>query len=306
MTTSSAPLQTLERVRLFFGGSATDQAYIYAELPRDALPSGAELTGTVSGPLCRHAHTLIAAAPLIDQGAGPTLLARALVTEPCGWSPQSPHRYRVRVELTVAGELRAAVEREVGIRRLGTDGTQLAWDGKPWVLRAARQNAVAEGGLTSWRRASMALFADDPTDELCREASEEGVLILARLAGAAEQVATSVERLARWASVGVVIVEASAFPTDDPRSLARNLLLAAAIESSAGEEVHRPPPWAHLLLRTWTEPSAREVFRGIQRARPLLVIRPAGPQATPQAARSACDHLQRDLAPWTQAAGYIV
>ncbi|MGE3239657.1 MAG: hypothetical protein AB7G28_22530 [Pirellulales bacterium] len=75
---------------------------------------GAELRGRLLGPYCEKAHTLPAEYPLVrlDSQA-----AEATVTDPCGWSPELPHLYRVEVEAVREGAVVAEYHGELGLRR---------------------------------------------------------------------------------------------------------------------------------------------------------------------------------------------
>ena len=80
----------LSDLDIFYGELTVNRAFVYARLPRPADDEGLSLVGQVRGPRCSRAQTLPLTSPLVDLGPGPTLLARALVPDPCFWSPDLP------------------------------------------------------------------------------------------------------------------------------------------------------------------------------------------------------------------------
>src|ERR1700758_3777258 len=135
MDIGAAP--NLDTLELFFGEATDAEARIYARLPCDKPLDGWQLTGTLTGPECRFANTLPATFEFKDLGPGHDLLAEAIVTEPCFWTPELPFLYRCSVgvpRLDVAGGTtgkrslpvrgltgapQSTVDRLFGIRRLG-------------------------------------------------------------------------------------------------------------------------------------------------------------------------------------------
>ena len=71
--------------------------------PSDQL----QLTGTLAGPSCLYAKTLQATFSLVDRGPGESLLAEAIVPEPCFWTPEMPQLYQADVQLRRRGEILA-------------------------------------------------------------------------------------------------------------------------------------------------------------------------------------------------------
>ena len=77
-----------------------------------------QLRGLLRGPFCEKAHTLPADYPLVAlSGADIGAVAEAVVTDPCSWSPELPHLYRVEVEALRNGEVIASYQGELGLRR---------------------------------------------------------------------------------------------------------------------------------------------------------------------------------------------
>ena len=307
----------LDRLQIFFGDCSAAEARVYALLPADAAPAGCTLSGVVIGPQCALAHTLDATAPLIDRGlaterAPATLVAEALIADPCFWSPDLPMLYKVRVELRRAGERLAAVEHSLGIRPLGTRGRRLLFGGRPYVLRGVLREGPPESSLPDWREATTALVVDTPEDNLCREASRQGVLLVAWLRQeglerspaqlAAPELTATVRRLGRWPAVVVAVFEGATRIDAGLRSAARNLLFAQYF--GPGETVE-PAAWADLVLCEDADATALAV-RAAPCPKPVVAVRRAGACSSVAAARNECDLLQRDLAGRGDFAAYIV
>ena len=103
-------------LRIFHGEATPAAARLYAEYPADD-PSGLELTGTVEGPFCQYAHTLTAVGRFRPLPPDRTVMAEAVVPDPCFWTPQMPFTYSVNLELRHGEEERHSLQQAVGIRR---------------------------------------------------------------------------------------------------------------------------------------------------------------------------------------------
>ena len=251
-------------------------------------------------------------------GAGETLLARADIPEPCTWSPELPAQYEVEIELMRGGERVASDSRRLGIRRFGPRGKGLYLNGRRYVLRgihatsvesdAANGNESAGGfasDLETWRECGAAIVIENPSDALCDATSRQGVMIVALIQPSDAR--AELRRLSRWASVGIVWIESDA---DSPpnidaatlRAAAPNIVLAQSVslDSDAG-----PAPWTQLAIcDIGSGANAIEQLNFINI--PVIATRKLVHRQPLDAARSACDALQRDLAPAGLLAGYIV
>ena len=118
-----------DRLELFFGEAADALAHVYARLRGSDSQSQLQLTGTLRGPSCRYAKTLQATFSLADRGPGNSLLAEAIVPEPCFWTPEMPQLYQGDIQLRRRGEILAHTSRIFGIRRLGAQRQKLLFDG---------------------------------------------------------------------------------------------------------------------------------------------------------------------------------
>lgn len=79
-----------------------------------------ELRGLLRGPYCATAHTLPAEYPLRRGDAPGT--AVVVVTDPCLWSRELPHLYRVEVRALQGAEVVAEYHGEIGLRDVGRPG----------------------------------------------------------------------------------------------------------------------------------------------------------------------------------------
>jgi Glycosyl hydrolases family 2 len=307
-----AATTTLDRLQLFFGECSPAEARVYAVLPADAAPEGCTLSGVVTGPQCALAHTLDAPATLVSRkpivdgdqeppGAG-ELVAEALVADPCFWSPELPMLYRVRVELRHAGELLAAAEHLLGIRPLGTRGRRLLFGGRPYVLRGVRREAMPENPLADWREATAAMAADTPDEELCHEASRQGVLLIAWLRNGGLDLSKTVRRLGPWPAVVAVVLDGGFEVDAGLRCEGRNLLFAQYFGPGT---VVEPAAWADLVVCEDFDATAL-TDRAADCGKPVLALRRASNDSSVDAARGECDRLQAALAGRGDFAGYIV
>ncbi len=285
-----------DRLELFFGETSDALARCYARL-RYFDARGAALNGNLTGPSCVYAETLPARFALADRGPGNSLLAEAVVPEPCFWTPEMPHLYQASVQLRSGGDVLATTDRLFGFRALGAVDRKLFYHGKRWVLRGVRRNELSSVPLTGWHASDVVMVVRRPDDTLCAQASRIGVLVVAELDA---HDLDEIRRLARWPAVAMVVL-----PTDttvDLDGLAHNLLLAAKIDP---HQAWATPPWAQIALCEVTAGDKR-IPEITDSPLPTIVSQVADrPFSSIAEARAACDHLQRDLAPH-DLAGYIV
>jgi Glycosyl hydrolases family 2 len=294
-------MPALDQLDVFYGELTVNRACVYARLPR---PDGGELwslTGQVRGPRCLHAQTLPVSAKLVDQGPGPTLLARAILPDPCFWWPDLPAIYDVTIELRQGTEVVASARRELGLRSLGIRGRNLVLNGKPWVLRGVSTYATTERLPRAWHEASAAYVCEDSDLEPLAEASQWGALSVVHFDQPADQATRRLRELARHPGVAIAVVLGQ-LPADFRKSqVAPNLLLADHIGL---DNVFTVEPWADLLFVTADGPD--HLHDAVAAEKPVVITRYLEPPVGLGEARAACDTLQRDLAPLGQFAGYIV
>jgi hypothetical protein len=282
---------------VFHGELTPARAVIYVRLPRPTEP-GIALTGSVRGPRCLHAQTLPASWPLVDLGPGPTLLAQAIVTEPCFWSSDVPAIYDVTVHLERGGEVLATERREIGLRGLGPRGRGLLYQGKNWVLRGVLASSTTAELPRQWHDASAAYVTGDVNEERLAEAGQWGALAVVRLDASTDDLVPKLRQLAKYPGVAIAALRGQL--AADPSSAAPNLLLAHEMQTEKAVSV---PPWADIVI---VQADKMEHSGVIDCARPVIALRPLETRTELDAARAACDRLQRDLAPLGQFAGYIV
>ena len=235
----------------------------------------------MTGPYCEYAQTLPATIPLVDLGPGPSLLAQAVVPDPCFWTPELPFLYRARIELRSDGDVLDVVERPLGIRPLGSRGRRFYYEGRPWVLRGVHQPSASTSDLGEFREASAALFVDDPDDDLCTLASQVGVLIVANLRSDPASLPQSILRLAQHAAVGFIVL-ADLPDAINPRTLAPNVVFVQRHDRSG----QPPSPWASALLCNDIEHLPASPL-------PLIVCRAENEAQSIAELRALCDVLQR-------------
>jgi hypothetical protein len=286
-----------DRLELFFGESSDAQARVYARLRGGEPFDGLTLRGNLTGPSCVYAETLPARVALADQGPGASLLAAAVVPEPCFWTPAMPQLYLAAVELRRGDVVLARAERPFGLRTLGAAGRNLIYDGKRWVLRGLYRDAAGPTGLNEWHKADTAMVVASPDDRLCREASRVGVLIVAELDTAEPG---EIRRLSRHPAVGMVSLPADA--AVDLGGWGHNMLLAARVVK---DESSSAPEWADIAIVD-AKNNIDEAIR-IAKLPVIAVRRDVEPLTTIAGGRTHCDRLQRDLAGrGADFAGYIV
>jgi hypothetical protein len=234
-----------DQLELFYGATDPGAARIYAQLPADELTRGLQLGGSIYGPNCPYARTLPARFTFADAGPGPTLLAQATIQDPCFWSAEMPYLYTAAVELRRGGQIVDQVERPLGIRLLVVQGDRLEWEGPPYALRGVYRQELSLSELPELHASGTAVLVPKPSDEVCREASRCGVLLLALISEVAEQAIAELRRLSRWPAVGVAVIAAESTETKELRAAGRNLLLAQLIAAGTPQVVAL---WADVMI----------------------------------------------------------
>jgi hypothetical protein len=230
------------------------------------------------------------------------LLARALLPDPCCWSPDLPAIYDVTVNLVRGNEVVATARRELGLRRLGIRGRNLSLDGKHWVLRGVGAASTTARLPREWHAAPAAMVASNPNEEQLAEAAQWGALAIVEIDEPGEAAVQRLRELARCPAVAIAVMRGE-LPAEFAKSpFAPNLLLAQQIGPGDAQTLQ---PWAELAIVSADDP---EFFARVSSRLTVPVVaqrRLALPLPIAEA-RAACDALQRDLAPGGQFAGYIV
>ena len=271
----------------------------------DEVADHAQLTGELVGPHCRYSKTLPARIRFLDRGPGPTLLAEAVVPDPCFWTPDLPFIYSAEVRLSTAGDAGcdlAMVRRPLGIRRLGIEGTSIYLDAKRSVLRGVHVDAPRTEDLKAAREAASALYVENANDAIIREASEVGVLLAVRLGKTPkDKVIAELARMGRSPAVAIVVLNDDVPAGKELRLAARNTLLAQRLTTDAASDPASIAPWAHVLW--WEISTAESIVRPPHM--PVVVYRAAAQAASIAQRRRLCDQLQADTAPLADFAGYF-
>jgi len=291
-----------DQLDVFYGELTVHRAYVYARLPRPEGGEGWSLSGKLRGPRCLHAQTLPASAKLVDQGPGPTLLARALLPDPCCWSPDLPAIYDVAVNLVCGSEVVATARRELGLRMVGIRGRNLSLDGKRWVLRGVGTASTTARLPREWHAAPAAMVASDPSEEQLAEAAQWGALAIVEIDEPGESAIQRLRELARFPAVAIAVIRRELPGEFAMSQCVPNLLLAQPIRPG---EAPLLQPWAELAVVSASDP---ELFASVSSRLtvPVVAQRRLTTPVSISEARAACDTLQRDLAPSGQFAGYIV
>jgi hypothetical protein len=300
------------RLDVFFGDANPAQAHVFArlDLTNDdslrALPN-LHLSGRLIGPQCEFAHTLSARIPFVDRSSEQSLLAEAVVPDPCFWTPELPFLYRAVIEVQREGEVIASCERAFGIRRLGVRGRWLHFDGKRHILRGVSQSGLMENEAEFARESWTTIVSSRPDERHCEFASRRGVLLIADLIAShrnstAKEIAIELRRLSRWPAVGFALLHTDQKLPADFHMTARNLLLAQYVTVN---DTLISAFWADLAFVELTDPAEfAHKTSGLNTA--VVAVRQQINSPSIEQSRAECDRLQSDLAPFGDFAGYIV
>jgi hypothetical protein len=289
----------------FFGHVSAHIAHVYVRVARDESQEPFTLRGWVRGPRCRHSRTLPAQFPLRDLGSGPTHLAEARVTDPTFWSPELPAIYDLNVEFCRQDCVLQQFRATVGIRRLGSVNQSLRLEQQRWVPRGLSLSHPTPADIASAREHDVALRCDRPSDAVCAEASEQGVLMIADVSE--PDPFDELRRLARWASVGMVIVpNLTATTMTHLRKQLPNLLFAQPVHPGQTTVERSVEAAGYDLFFCEVDDVASYHVWASTNTQPVIVQRRTREPVTIATARAACDRFQRDLAPPGNEAGYFV
>lgn len=296
----------LESLTVFYGELTPNRAVVHAHLAGGEDLAELTLAGIVRGPRCSRGSTLPATYRLVGQASGlpgqveNLLHVAALITEPIFWSPDWPALYDVTVELRRGSQIIEQTARTIGFRPLAVVGKTLAYGGKTWVLRGVQRDHPLDAEVRQCREHAAALVAPAVSldDRLLLQASEEGGLVVARIAAA--DPSAELLRMSRFAAVAVAVWPPASAPFGS--AAPGNILLA---QSWRQGQSGPPPDSARLVIAEVLDVESFADWAQTQH-RPIIAYRPLPDRYETIAARMECDRLQRDLAPYGQFAGYIV
>ncbi|MBC8350775.1 MAG: hypothetical protein H8E66_02230 [Planctomycetes bacterium] len=289
-----------EQVDVFYGRVTHSSAQVYARV--SSLVGGGDwsITGQIRGPVAPGTRTLPTTIELADLGEGATLLASCSIPDPTFWTTQLPATYDVEVQLHREGELVETVSRSLAIRAFGASGRNFLWDSKRWVLRGVSAPVKEFEGLDAFKDNAGVLVAQSPPESLLRDASLAGVLLVVELSP--DDLIAELQRLSLWPAVAIVILPHDYEVNAELRASAPNLLFAARVDPRSTPQ---PAKWLDVII---CDASDVERFHDTtkQWLLPLVAERRLNGDYTLIEARRECDHLQRDLVPHGDFAGYVV
>ncbi len=268
----------------------------------------ASFSGNLIGPHCSYARTLPATFSIPScEGGSPgisNMSQQIAITDPCYWTPQLPYLYNFEGEMKLADGTEQSWSHTVGFRRWEVEGRNLRLERRRIVLRGAVAAAESVVDLQAARDAEVTLIVKEPSDSFLQQASESGVMVIADLRSVDTDLTPHLIKLAWQPSVALVLLSFThnryGFYVPHSQTLGHMVHASAQlvpesvdyewpsivlVELNAGEQ---PPHWLAITDK------------------PVIVIRRGEDYSDFAAARAACDHLQAELAPEFDLAGYFV
>ena len=237
--------------------------------------SGSQIHGEIRGPFCRYARTLPASYPIRN--------GRAKVIDPCYWTPSLPYRYELKLHVDRLDGGTVMHQFLWGLRWCVPHKADVWLNGKRYVLRAislASEDA-GEVDLLQLRQLACSLMLKSPTNEICEEASDLGVMLFATSD-------SSTADIRQWGKYPAVHF---AFAKPNPKT--DLVLCAATTVEPSGSQIQ-------VLDET-----ALTALNSTDTCRPRFVHRIVEPSSLSDM-RKSCDWLQRDVASMGQFAGYLI
>ncbi|MDA1052123.1 MAG: hypothetical protein O3C40_16810 [Planctomycetota bacterium] len=289
-----------DHIDVFYGRVTHSSAQVYVRV--SSLVGGGEwsIAGHVRGPVARGVRTLPATVALTDLGEGATLLASCAIPDPAFWTTQLPGVYELHIDLRRDGEVVETIVRTLGIRFFGASGRHFLWEGKRWVLRGVSTQVSDVEEIDAFQDNAGVIVVKDPTESLLSRASFSGVLLVAELTSG--DLLQELRRLSHWPASAIAILPSECDVTKELRAAVPNLLFAERIDLSTAIA---PADWTQVVFCDETnQQQLRDALT--QMPLPIVAERRLNGGYTLKEARRECDHLQRDLAPLGDFAGYIV
>jgi hypothetical protein len=285
-----------DQIDVFYGRVTHNSAQIYVRVR--SLVGGGEwsIAGRVRGPIAPGTRTLPMTVALKDLGEGATLLGSCSVPDPTFWTTQLPGTYEITIQLCRDGEVVEEVIQSLGIRFFGASRRNFLWEGKRWVLRGVQTQVRDVEEINAFQDNAGVLVVQNPPDSILDMASLSGVLLVVELDSG--DLLQDLRNLTRWPAVAIAILPTACDVDDDMRAAAPNLLLAQRIDVTSANPL---ADWAQVAIC-----DAMEVKLAESWAVPIVAERRLTGDYTLIEARRECDHLQRDLAPIGDFAGYVV
>jgi hypothetical protein len=289
-----------DQTDLFFGRITHNAAQVYVRI--GSLEGGGEwsIAGTVRGPIASGIRTLPTTVTLADLGEGQTLLGSCSLPDPNFWTTLMPGTYEISVNLLRDGDVVESFVRSLGIRFFGAAGRDLRWEGKRWVLRGVSSQVSDLDELASLEDNQGVIVVAQPSESLLSRASSTGVLVVAEPAN--DDLLKELRFLSRWPAVAIAILPSDCDATEELRSATPNILFAERFDPVVSNSSAK---WAQLIFCDASDPNITARVRD-KSAVPVVAERQLSGEFTLSEARRECDHLQRELAPLGDFAGYVV
>ncbi|MGY8769800.1 MAG: hypothetical protein ACKVH8_15380 [Pirellulales bacterium] len=249
----------------------------------------------LEGPFSQRAETLSSKFHFVDapqdSGSNQNLLKTEII-DPLFWTTRNPAQYRCSI---LTKDQKTLFTRDFGIRDLHTKGRDLIAEDRRWVLRAGvvDQTSAIES-IESWRNDSMAMFVSNPSDELCQQATLQGLFLIVDMTNFEGDFQSELERLVKHSAVAAVLMMPAVEFKESPRQFAPHLLLGCLHRPGESSEQNIVPSWAKFVVH--------ELFGDELAIQPSLDVPEMiwqnydEPNFTdPKLARAACDQLQRDV-----------
>jgi len=291
---------------VFHGELTVNRGQVFVRAARPTELDDCALHGYVHGPRCELAHTLPAKFTLQDLGAGPTLLARTTITDPCYWTSDLPQLYEVHVELRRGTEVLAREQRMIGLRGIGARDQRLVREGKAWIPRGVSLASLSGSDVTALREHLLVGICSSPPLDLLVEASRLGVYLIVYIDATQQDVASTLHQLARWPAVMMAVIRGADSAAKSLTQIAPNVILAQHAPARHLSSL-QPAAWASAIVAEVSAIDSLSDWNSLVKlSLPVLAQRQVDQQLSAEDARSECDRLQRDFASVGQFAGYWV
>lgn len=300
------PLQPLNHLEVFHGEASAALARVYARIDAPFCQPNWSLTGHIQGPYRHDAHTLPTTTPLVPHKAGASLLAEAVIPDPCGWAPTAPNVYQLSVTLRDGETLIQQRQVTTGIRALGTAGPDIFRQGKRCVFRAVEAITADIDDWNDWQSTQATMLVTSPSQELVQQATALGVPLIVQLPNHLPTMEQQLHELAHWPSISLVYTDTDQPMIPKPQQRFPNLLFAQRVDFNN----LKPPTlaeWCQVVL--WDvgdRPNVDLLIPAMQTTMPVLAIRRRAMKSTMLEDRAECDRLQADLAHIVDCAGYLI
>ncbi|PHS12984.1 MAG: hypothetical protein COA78_07450 [Blastopirellula sp.] len=286
-------MNTQEELSVQILQGATSEAETHVFIKVDSSIRAEDVS--VEGPFSQRAETLSSKFQFVDvpQNSGSNLkLLKTEIIDPLFWTTRNPALYRCSIQ---AESLKPPFICEFGIRDLHTKGRDLIAEDRRWVLRAGVADAsTAVESIEPWRNESMAMLVSNPSDELCLQATLQGLFLIVEMTSYEGDFQNELERLVKYSAVAAVLLLPSVEFKESPGQFAPHLLLGCLLRPGESAEPADIPKWAKFVVH--------ELFGDELDIQPSLDVpemiwqnydEPAF--SDPRLARAACDELQREI-----------